>query len=296
MHIDQVFHLTPLVDDIDAAAARFEAIFAPHIWYRGYESQVNNRDAALMAIADFVIEPMAPRVPFDDRPATSHRRYIERFGEGIHSLAVYATGLDEIGRRCEDRGIRTTDGGMPACIFPHPKDFPGLIEFFDPTLDPRGRFDLNPRRHPTYSSVYWRDVHPLGIEFASHVTLAVDDHQGAAKAYADLLAVDVLPDQAGRSTGCDSSYVTFGPDMMIELAQPRDDSPLAVALAEIGTSWWGVTFKVRDLDSVEEYLSFEHIAAPIERSGNTLRIDRDFMFGAEYAFTDEALAGDPRVS
>ena len=187
---------------------------------------------------------------------------------------------------------------MPACLFPHPKDFPGLIEFFDPALDPRVTEspETNPRRHPGWTSDYWRDGHPLGLVRASHVTLVTPDHAAAATAYADLFGVSTLPDQPARAAGCDASFVTFGPDTMIELAQPRDErSPTGRHLARIGTSWWGMTFTVADLDQAEEFLTAEHVGAPVERAGRTLRLDPAWMFGVEYAFTDEPLTGDPRV-
>lgn len=295
MKIDQVFHLTPLVQDLETAVARFEAIFGPHIWYRGYEPQVNNREAALMAVGDFVIEPMHPRAPFDGRPATSHYRYLERFGDGIHSLAVYAEDLPEIRTRLEAAGVRASDGGMPSTIFTHPKDFPGLIEFFDAGLVPQ-HTDINPRRHQDWDAAYWRELHPLGMQYASHVTLVVRDHRAAAKTYADVLDCEILPDQPARTQGAASSYVTFGPDIMLEFAQPSDlASPLGQALETAGESWWGVTFLTQDLDKAQTFLSADHIDAPMTVTDGTIRIDRDWTFGAEYAFTDRPLLGDPRA-
>jgi catechol 2,3-dioxygenase-like lactoylglutathione lyase family enzyme len=295
MKIEQVFHLTPLVHDLEKAIERYTAIFAPHIWYRGYERHVNNREAALMAIGDYVIEPMLPHAPFDDRPPTSHFRYLDRFGDGIHSLAVYATGLPEIRERLEAAGVRATDGGMETTIFTHPKDFPGLIEFFDASLGP-GHSDANPRRHPDFSAAYWRELHPLRMQFASHATLVVEDHEAAAARYTEVLGCPQLPQQSARTLGAESSFVMFGSDTAIELAQPQTpESALADTLARVGQSWTGATFVVADLSAAEEFLTAEHIDAPIENDGHTIRIDREWMFGVDYAFTDTPLTGDPRA-
>ena len=295
MTIGQVFHLTPLMGDLAAATARFEQLFAPHIWYRGFEGRINNRSAALMAISDFVIEPMQPHPPSDGRPATSHHRFVDRFGDAIHSLAVYCDDLDAIRSGLEAMDVRVTDGGMPTTVFTHPKDFPGLIEFYNPGLA-EGR-ELNPRQHDGWSSAYWREVHPLGIEHASHVTLAVHDHVAAAGAYVKAFGVELLPDQPGRAESSSSSFVTFGPDTMIELAQPGDpESGIARHLERIGQTWWGMTFKVRSLDDVAAFLDMDHIGAPYRVDGPMLRIDPEWMFGGEYSFTDQSLDGDPRSS
>jgi hypothetical protein len=293
VEIGPVFHLTPLVDDLDLAIQRLEIVFAPHVYYRGYEAHINNRDAALMVVGDFVIEPMHPRAPVEG-PANPTRRYLERFGEGIHSLAVYAKGLDEMQARFKATGVRQTDGGMPGALFTHPKDFPGLIEFFDPDLVPQ-KPDIDPRLQPGWSAAYWRDTHLLGMQFASHVTLLVHDHPAAAARYVEVLDVDVLPDQPASLPDSTSSYVTFGPDFMIELAQPGNPaSAPGRQLDTIGQSWWGTTFVVRDLQAAAEFLTSAHIDVPVSIDDGTIRIDRAWMFGTEYAFTDTPLRGDPR--
>src|SRR5688572_29270046 len=111
LQIRQVFHLTPLVPHLHVATQRFAMLFGPHVWYRGYDAEVNEPDAALMAISAFVVEPMTPRPGRLGGPPTTHRRYLDRFGEGIHSLAVYFDGLDVLKQRLESHGVRTPDGG-----------------------------------------------------------------------------------------------------------------------------------------------------------------------------------------
>lgn len=282
--------------DLDSALARYEQLFAPHIWYRGYEAQVNNRSAALMAVSDFIIEPMQPHPPADQGArATSHFRFLERFGDAIHSLAVYTDDLDAVRSGLEALGVRVTDGGMAGVAFTHPKDFPGLIEFYDPPGP--SMLDQNPRRHDTWSSRYWSEVHALGIEYASHVTLAVHDHAAATDAYVRAFGVDALPDQASRVPSCASSFVAFGPDTMLEMAQPTGaDALIRSCLERIGQTWWGMTFKVRSVAAVQEFLDRDDIQAPHSVEDHTVRIDPAWMFGVEYAFTELPLEGDPRAS
>lgn len=293
MTIGKVFHLTPLVNDLDLAVKRLEMVFAPHVYYRGYEPNINNRDAALMVVGDFVIEPMHPRAPVEG-PGTAHFRYLERFGEGIHSLALYARDIAGMETRFEATGVRRTDGGMPGALFTHPKDFPGLIEFFEPEVI-EVRPDIDPRLQPGWTAAYWRDTHMLGMQFASHVTLVVHDHSAAAARYVEVLGVEILPDQPSSLPESASSYVTCGPDIMIELAQPADPSSgPGRQLERIGESWWGATFVVRDVAAAHDFLTAEYMGVPVSTADGTVRIDREWMFGTEYAFTDITLRGDPR--
>jgi hypothetical protein len=289
--IGRVFHYTPLVEDLPAAEAFFETFFAPHCFYRGYSPHWH-RQAAIYVMGEFVIEPLQPLPPEGDAPASSWYRFMERYGERVLNVSFYATDLPGLAARLAENGIGSTDAGNPSTLFIRPKEFPGSVEFFDPTLT-GGMPD--PRRAPSWSSAYWRDFHPLGLHHASHITCVVADHRAAAKRYVDALGSVVLPDQPARTPHARSTFVTVGSETVIELAQPEDaDCPLAADLERVGDSICGVTFRVADLAAARAF---------IERSGGevtgsadgTLAFDRSVTFGSDYAFTDRPLEGDPRV-
>jgi hypothetical protein len=98
------------------------------------------------------------------------------------------------------------------------------------------------------------------------------------------------------TAGAVSSYIAFPDNTVIELAQPDGpSSPLEAALQRIGQSWYGLTFKVPDLDRVE---------APVAQGGRIIVkvsderwvLDPARSFGVEHGFTIRALEGDPRVT
>ena len=291
MTIGRVFHYTPVVEDLSEAEAFFHTYFAPHCFYRGYSPHWH-RAAAILVVSEFVIEPLQPLAPVDDKPASSWYRFLQRHGPRVLNLSFYATDLGELAARLAENGIGSTDAGNPATLFMHPKDFPGTIEFFDPGVQV-GMAD--PRRAPSWNAAYWRDFHPLGIRHPSHVTVVVRDHRAAAKRYVDALGSEVLPDQPARTAGARSTFVTVGPEAVIELAEPQDgDCPLAADLDRVGESICGVTFRVGDVAAAR---------ASIERNGGevvptvdgTVAFPRAVTFGSDYAFTDRPLDGDPRV-
>jgi hypothetical protein len=288
--IGRVFHYTPLVDDLPKAEVFFQTFFSPHCFYLGYAAGFH-RTAAIYVIGEFVVEPLQPMPPGAGQEPSSWYRYLERYGERVLNLSFYADDLRGLEKQLNDNGIRTTDAGNPATVFMHPKDFPGMIEFFDPTVT-GGMAD--PRRGATWSAAYWRDVHPLGLLHPSHVTVATRDHRAAAKRYVDALGGEALPEQPARTPHAQSTFVTVGPEAVIELAEPEDaECPLAADLELVGDSICGVTFRVADLATAREYVV--RMGGELHDVGaGTAAFDRSVTFGSDYAFTDRPLEGDPR--
>jgi hypothetical protein len=290
MPIGKVFHYTPLVDDLDAAERFFTTFFAPHCFYRGYSPHWN-RSAAMYAISEFIVEPMQPHPPVPPAPASSWYRFMERNGPRVLNIGFYATDLPSLAEAFDRHGIRTTAAGNAATLFTHPKDFPGVLEFFD-----SGAAGLpDPRRGATWNSDYWRTVHPLGLEHPSHITVVVRDRARAAALYTGALGSVELPEQPSRIEGARSTFVTVGPEVVIELAEPVDpDCPLAADLDEVGESICGMTFAVGDLTRALDHLT-KNNAPVVTCADGTIQLDRAETFGSDYAFTDRPLIGDPRT-
>ena len=292
MRIGKLFHLTHFVEDVDVADAFFAKVFEPTCWYRGY-MELYHREASLLSVAEYVIEPfqpLAPR-PTDPGPSTFYR-YLRRFGPRVHSLAFYVEGHGEIAERLVARGIRTTGGELSAAVFPHPKDWPGMLELIElgvpgPGGDPRFG-------DPAFDATAWRS-RGLGIVRNSHTTAVVHDHRRAAELYAAVLDGVVLPDQPTRTPGAASSFVALGEDSVVELAQPlAADGDLAAQLATVGECWVGTTFLVDDLARATAHL--DGVDVPwLPGVDGTVEIDPRHSFTTTYALTAEPLVGDPRA-
>jgi len=293
LRIGQLFHLTPLVDDLDAAVAFYDAVFGPLCTYRGYSSHWH-RDAAILVMADTVVEPMQPYPPADGEQGTSWFRYIDRFGPRVHNMAFYVEGRSELARRLHDAGVRTTDGGVGANVFTYPKQTPGMLEFFEP-----GEYRANdPRLSPHWPALrdhYWPHIHPLGLVRLSHLTVVVADRVGAARFYADVLDAVALPEQEATVPGATSSFVLVGEDTILELAQPVDAAcPIAADLEAVGDCVTGATFTVRDLGAAARHLAMAD--APVASQGDDrIELDRARTWNLAHTFTEAVLVGDPRA-
>ena len=57
-NVTRLFHVIHVVDDLGAADTWYERVFSPRFFFRGHYSPVEERDASIFAVGDFVLEPM----------------------------------------------------------------------------------------------------------------------------------------------------------------------------------------------------------------------------------------------
>jgi catechol 2,3-dioxygenase-like lactoylglutathione lyase family enzyme len=144
-----------------------------------------------------------------------------------------------------------------------------------------------------WSSAYWRDQHPLGIERASHITIVVRDLPAAKRLYVDVLNGKLMQETetAGRKR---SAFVAVGEDSVVELAQPlATDSAEARDMEQNGEGIHALTFKTRDLNRASEFLRSRGLRPQTDGAGS-LSLSADQAFGMVIGFTDQPLPQDPR--
>lgn len=308
MVIGELFHVAHVVDDLAAAEAWYDAVFAPVVLFHRHESPLDHRTASLLLVADFPVEPMAPH-PGPAGEAGTIGRFRRRFGTGLHSLAFYCDSVAEGYERFRALGIRVTgDGGVPlegpparGGIYTHPRDSFGLIELMEPRVAGTGGAPVgdtlgecyDPRLLGRHDASRWEHGHPLGLRRTSHLTVVVDDLDRALQVYVD--ALQAVPFHEAATSARASVWCLVGPSTVVELARPREGTEEADALARDGAMLRGVTFLVRDLDAAAAHL--EEATPPattLRREGDRLVLDPGCAFGARYAFVDHPVPGDPR--
>ncbi|MCH2123049.1 MAG: VOC family protein, partial [Pirellulaceae bacterium] len=105
LHIGSLFHVAHVISDLERAEAFYDRVFSPQYMFRGDHSTIEGRDASLLLFSDFVSEPMAP-IDIDGNVARFHGR----FGQRLHSIALYSNDIVEIWSRLRSEGVRVTDG------------------------------------------------------------------------------------------------------------------------------------------------------------------------------------------
>ena len=292
----QVIHVT---DDLAGADAMYRGTFAGQCYYEGY-SPFEKRDAALLAIGDFVIEPMGPA---DEEGADQYPvgRFLGRFGSHLHSIAVNVKGVPELYEHLTAHGIRVVGPGgadpneMPdegvKSIYTHPKDAHCLLEFVDfgPELMPGC-----PRLDDDWNPAAWRDDHPLGLVGPSHVTVVVRDLDDATAFFADVVGCPVFHEDSSTPAGTRSRFVLLGTETVVELAQPMTDGTRAAADLEAnGEIVHQMTLRVADLAGALRYLAEDGIGT-VDRSDDLAVLDPADTYGALLALTTASLPNDPR--
>jgi catechol 2,3-dioxygenase-like lactoylglutathione lyase family enzyme len=299
MPIGRLFHIIHMTADISAVEAWYDDVFSVREFLAHNYSPYEKRDASLVLLGDTVIEPLAPafRVPgWDTMPLG---RFYQRFGAHWHSIAWYTDDAGEMWQRCTDAGIRVlAGGGAPAdtrpaadgIIMTHPKDTITQLQFVGPNsrvhqLDPRFGPDWDPNR--------WVDHHQTGTPGLAYTTVLTRDRRRAETIYADVLGGTVLHKGSSVLTGTDDTYVLLG-DTVVQLSTPNTDGTIAAAdLAANNEIHHAAAFRVRDLDTTEEYLASQGVRT-VARDEHTLLTDPATTHGVPFRWTTWDVPGGPR--
>jgi catechol 2,3-dioxygenase-like lactoylglutathione lyase family enzyme len=292
--IGKIFHLTHVVNDLEAVDRWYDDIFAVNRFYHGYE-KLAAREASLLLIGDLVMEPvMLAKVP--DAERTPIGKFLARFGEHFHSIAWY---VDDVGAMAADLGrhnLRLYDvtGRVvkpplrTEAIWTHPKETHALLEFAA-----TGNYIADPRLQTGWTTAPWRDHHPLSIDRTSHITVLFGDLKAAKALYVDTLGGQLLHESetVGHKR---SAFIAVGDDTVIEAAQPLSAaSAEARDLEANGEGVHSVTFKTLNLGRAADYLRSKNQSIESENADSFLLNVND-SFGMPMIFTDRSIPNDPR--
>ncbi len=293
--IGKLFHLTHVVSDLDAVDKWYDDVFAVTRFYHGY-AKAAGRDASLIAIGDVIMEPMTPARVANLRNQ-SVKRFHDRFGQHFHSIAWYVDDVPEISTHLDKHqlrlwdvvGNRVTPPNEKFAVWTHPKESHGQLEFAV-----IGSNTIDPRLQPAWSSEFWRERHPLGIERASHLTAVVTDVSAAKRFYSEVLGAKVIDE---RSTPIkQSAFVAVGEDTVVELAQPiSSNTPEARDLEKNGEGFFALTFKTRNISKAADFLRSKQLRPDHDGDGSIV-LGQDQAFGMTIGFTERSIPNDPRVS
>jgi catechol 2,3-dioxygenase-like lactoylglutathione lyase family enzyme len=294
-----MIHSVHMTDDVPTLNRFYEEVFGGLV-YMGVDSPnwlpVEDRWAGLVQIGDLCIETMAPNMPAD--PTKPVGKFYTKFGRHLHSVGYKVDDLVGLGNHLISKGIYigAPGGGKlekvapdTVYFYPSPRDTAGLMVELCAVDMPD-----DPRLLPTWSSQVkmWELGHPLGIRRLAYITLGVRDLESATRIYVD--AMQAVPVHEGLDDGGRFRYqiVQIG-DCLLQLAQPLDEeSPLGRHVARWGNMIYGITFKVRDLGSVENWLEKKNIRTS-RPNPTVVAADPEDTYGAPYFFTTDEIPNDP---
>lgn len=171
-----------------------------------------DRDAALLYVADHMIEVMAPRDPADE--SFMFARYVRKAGQGYHSISFKVADCAAGHRRCDELGIAINTTG-PGLIFLHPRSTGGFIVELTDNRMPNDPWDLPHWRRD------WAEGRPDRPHRLAHVVCAPRAPAAAVGFLVDVLEGEVVettrlewpqPATATRVRVSDIDLVVLTPD------------------------------------------------------------------------------------
>jgi hypothetical protein len=220
----------------------------------------------------------------------SPRRFLERYGPRLHSLALYVQEPVDLIDHLRSKGLRLTGNDGTDLrdprdeIWTQPRETPIVFEFFEPREsmgDPR----VN---DPSWSSKFWREEHPLRIQ-DTFFTVVTPDLAGATRNLVDNIRGRVVRDAGRTAYGTDSSFVALGADVVVEVAQPADADSRAGRDLAAGGRFHAVTLRVGELDPALEFLRSAQVGVEQVAPGYAVLAPAD-THGVLFRLTDRDVA------
>lgn len=296
MPIGKIFHLIHMTGDLPALEAWYDDVFSVRRgWLDHHYLEWERRDASLVALADVIIEPLAPSFRDNDWEEFPLGRFYNRFGNHWHSIAWYCDDVVPYWEKLRANNIRilgtagSTSDTPPApssTLFTHPRDTIAQLEI----QGPLEMFDSDPRVQADYDPLWWLTNHPLGLYGLSYTTLLAKDLDRAKHVFVDVLGGSLLEESESDLTGTSDVYVRVG-ESVVQLSRPVRSGTIADADMESnGEIHHAACFRVADLDKTEEYLASKGIKTA-DRDDHTILSDPATTHGVPFRWTTRVIPG-----
>ncbi len=272
IEVQRVVHVIHSVWDYHACRVKYMDVFGALVFAEGY-NEVADRDMNLFYVGDFMIEPMAPR----DQPAV-YRQYLERYGEGWHSLEFRVPDMESALAKLRERGIRYSD----YVAFTHPKDsFGMMIELF------AGPMPNDPFEYSGWSST-WYAGNPMSLEGLSAIIIGVRDLGGSRDFLVDLWGAEVVEeDSVTDPEPLDRCHLQIAGTPLLLVTPTGDAGPVSDHIANRNEGIYSMAWRVGSLDQAADRLA--SLGVKTEAGTSVLggiSIDPGEFFGARHELVE----------
>lgn len=246
IRIKRIVHAIHAVGDIAACRAKYLDVLGGLIFAEGY-FEPEDRDMALLYVADFMVEPMAPRDPV--RQDKAFARYLQRYGEGLHSFEIAVEDGPAVAERLKAAGCKlSAEYGF--FFYVRPESTGGVLLEVCETPMPNDPYDRRGWRPD------WSDGHPTTILGLDHIACVTHDADAAVAFFTGLLNGELLADeritapQPGRRVLLRLAQTTVG------FIQPDDveSGPLGAFLQPPTSGVHAMVWRVEDEAAAEAYV------------------------------------------
>lgn len=275
--IRRILHTIHAVRDCDPLRKRYEDLFGAIVFAERYHAG-EDRDMALLYVANHMLEPMAPRRP--EIPDTIFSQYLAKFGESLHSFEVRVDSAPDAAAICRDHGMDLSSV-YPLFFFVKPKSTGGIVVQIcgKPLVnDPKDYRNWNPD---------WIEGHPSTLRRLRYIACIVRDLDKALYFFTRVVDGKIVEDcritvpQPGRRIG-----ICLG-DTVIALivADEPEIGPLGAYCAKPVSGIYALAWEVDDLAAAETHLRELGVTTePATLDAEGFAIPPSQMFGARHEF------------
>jgi catechol 2,3-dioxygenase-like lactoylglutathione lyase family enzyme len=268
--VRRVIHAIHATGDLAACRARYLDSLGGLIFAEGY-FEPEDRDMALLYVADFMIEPMAPRDP--GRQDKAFARYLSRYGAGWHSFELKVDDGPAAAAALKAAGCRlSAEYGF--FFYVRPESTGGVLLEVCETPMPNDPHDRRGWR--------WPEGHRSGVLRLDHIACATPDLEAALALFTGLFDGELIADtRTALPQPARHARVRLA-DTDVVFVQPDDPAagPLGEFLQPPSSGVYALVWRVED-----------EAAAEAVFTGQGLRTTRDGCVSAGFAIAPEDFLG-----
>jgi catechol 2,3-dioxygenase-like lactoylglutathione lyase family enzyme len=273
--VRRLIHTIHCVADVEATRRLYMQALGGIAFAESYHVG-EDRDMALMYVADHMIEPMAPRSVGGE---TTFARYLRKYGQGFHSIEFKVDDAVQAAAACKAKGVVLTTE-YDVFFFIHPRSTGGVVvEVCDIPMgaDPYDYKGWNPD---------WAEGHPSSLRRLSYVACATRDLPGAVRFFTEVLDGEVAGrDRVLTPEPAERVFIRVG-DALFAFMQPdaEGQGPLTVFLAGPNSGVYALVWRVDDTDQAKGWFDRQGLATDGDGLDGALALSRDAMLGARHEF------------
>jgi catechol 2,3-dioxygenase-like lactoylglutathione lyase family enzyme len=268
--VRRIIHTIHAVADIAACRAQYMDVLGGLIFAEGY-FEAEDRDMALLYVADHMIEPMAPRDPA--RLEKHFARYLHRYGPGFHSFEIKIDDGPAVAAKLKEHGCKlSAEYGF---FFYVRQESTGgvLLEVCERPMpnDPYERGNWHPD---------WAGRHPTTLEGLDHIACVVPDVARALVFFTELLDGELLADERIALPQPGRRILVRLAGTRVAFIQPDDvkQGPLAEFLEPPTSGIYSLVWRIVDTEAAERFFRGKGLSTTREAcvSGGFAIDPRDF--------------------
>lgn len=269
--VKRIIHAIHMVADLAACRAKYLDVLGGLIFAEGY-FEAEDRDMALLYVADFMVEPMAPRDP--SRADMHVARYLQRFGQGYQSFEIGIDNGSEVAARLKEAGCKlSAEYGI--FFYVRPESTGGVLLEVCETAMPNDPYDRRGWRPD------WSEGHPSTILRFDHIACITADVDAALSFFTGLVDGEMLSDERIETPQPARRALVRLAGTNIAFIQPDQlaEGPLGAFLAPPTSGVYALVWQVEDASAARDFFESKGVRTTREDCVSSgFAIDpRDFL-------------------